>query len=307
VHELRSFLVLLVVTAGSAYGAVHAPLLVFDSNGTFVGPLVDTNQVLLEIGGEPHRVVVRSTGIAVTNDIFFVHSVADCSDGRTRDTFTSSQLPPVAPAFAGQLIYAVGAPTAISACNPAPQCGSPACAPGTTALYVEQLGSSDELGDAGVCAPMCLNSVIELIPVASVPAPALVPPLRVESNPGRLFVPVTPCRVVDTRLAGGQLPGGTYSQRIQGTCGVPDGASAVAINLTVVAAGNVGHAAIHAAGAPPASANSTLNFVAGQTVANASLVALADVGAPADDLSVALHIAGGATAHYVLDVTGYAQ
>ena len=60
------------------------------------------------------------------------------------------------------------------------------------------------------------------------------------------FFPVTPCRVADTRNAAG-VNGGpaitvltTRKFRIQGNCGVPSGAKAVTLNVTVVQPGEAG-------------------------------------------------------------------
>src|SRR5262245_24623832 len=58
-----------------------------------------------------------------------------------------------------------------------------------------------------------------------------------------VFSPVNPCRIIDTRLAGGPIAGGTQRSFVvtgsadfeaqggtAGGCGIPDGAAAVAVN-----------------------------------------------------------------------------
>jgi hypothetical protein len=104
--------------------------------------------------------------------------------------------------------------------------------------------------------------------------------------PGRAsrFVPLGPTRLVDTRLGlgapAGTLPdGGTLDVRVAGVAGVPDDATAVAVNVT--ATGSTGAGWVQAAptgGAPPGS-SSTLNLDrAGQTIPNLAIVPLGEGG-----------------------------
>ncbi|MEM9038650.1 MAG: heparinase II/III family protein [Actinomycetota bacterium] len=130
--------------------------------------------------------------------------------------------------------------------------------------------------------------------VGTVPPPADIEPVR-------------PGRVLDTRdngvtidsvseAVGSFSPGRTVEIQVVGRVGVPDGASAAMINLTAIAPGGPGFATLFPCdeGRPNAS---TINFVAGQNVANASVVALSGRG------TVCLYTSEWA--HFALDTTGY--
>ncbi len=93
------------------------------------------------------------------------------------------------------------------------------------------------------------------------------------------FVPVTPCRVLDTRSAIGPL-GGPYiaaqtTRNISvpyGACGVPANASAYSLNVTVVPrTGTLGYLTLWPAGQPQPLV-STLNSYDGSVLANAAIV-----------------------------------
>jgi len=122
------------------------------------------------------------------------------------------------------------------------------------------------------------------------------------------FHSLTPCRIVDTRGPNGPKGGPalqslvTRSFPIQGECGVPDGAAAVSLNVTIVFPTNHGHLTIWPSGQSLPVA-STLNFAPSDTaVANGALVALSTADL---DLSAQPHVLGNGTVHLVLDVTGY--
>lgn len=137
-------------------------------------------------------------------------------------------------------------------------------------------------------------------------------------GPFRYFA-LTPCRVIDTRQTPGPftgngspaLPGSTNttpssptrSFTIQGNCGVPVGAKAAALNVTVWQPTHKGHLRIFpSGGAVPGI--STLNFAGGeQALANGAIVPLSS---NAQDLSVyAYQITAGANVGLIVDVTGY--
>ncbi len=94
------------------------------------------------------------------------------------------------------------------------------------------------------------------------------------SSAGALFRPLVPGRILDTRpqrLGAGQV----LDLRTAGVGGVPDGATAVALNLTGVGASTSTDVRLYptplgAADGPPSV--STLNLVAGQTAADAAIV-----------------------------------
>ena len=85
------------------------------------------------------------------------------------------------------------------------------------------------------------------------------------------YVPVVPCRVVDTRGAGG--PNLTMTVRLAGVCGVADGASAVVVTLTVPAAPSAGFLTAYPTGSGEPLA-SNVNFERRSTIANTAAVQL---------------------------------
>jgi hypothetical protein len=129
-------------------------------------------------------------------------------------------------------------------------------------------------------------------------------PLLVEGDvlPGRDYYTLTPCRLVDSRvgLPGPLLAGETRSvPATTGNCGIPTGAGAVALNATVTQPTAPGNLRLFPAGLSVPLV-STLNYSAGQTRANNSIVALSDTGG----FDVYCAQASGST-HFIVDVYGY--
>ena len=128
------------------------------------------------------------------------------------------------------------------------------------------------------------------------------------------YFALTPCRVFDTRQVGSQTNGsplvspGPYTYRIQGNCGVPNGAQAVTINATVVGPTQAGDLRLFPSnvGSPIVS---TLNYVANEpALANGAIVPLAPVSASTDkDFEVVFGMTGPGDLHLLVDVTGYFQ
>lgn len=125
-----------------------------------------------------------------------------------------------------------------------------------------------------------------------------------------VYTPVTPCRIVDTRNAGGPIPintqrtfdmdGSDFSAQggFAGPCGIPFGvATAVAMTITATQPTTGGNFRAWALGAAPVA--TVLNFAAGQTVANTTIVPVSP-GGGAD-----FTIASSATSHVVVAVVGY--
>ena len=119
------------------------------------------------------------------------------------------------------------------------------------------------------------------------------------------FVALTPCRLVDTRaplfpapLGGGFLPAAVVrNYTLVGVCNVPPDATAISLSAAVTNTAGPGFLVLWPKGAafPPVS---TLNFVAGQTIANAAVVPLSADGS----ISVTLGVSG---ADVILDTNGY--
>ncbi|HXN46297.1 MAG TPA: fibronectin type III domain-containing protein, partial [Bryobacteraceae bacterium] len=118
-----------------------------------------------------------------------------------------------------------------------------------------------------------------------------------------LFVPVTPCRVVDTRNTFGPFGGpamtadSTRSFAIpQSGCGIPDTAQAYSLNVTVVPRGALSYLTLWPEGqARPLV--STLNSFGGTVVANAAIVPAGSGGA------VSVYVTN--PTDVILDIDGY--
>ena len=116
------------------------------------------------------------------------------------------------------------------------------------------------------------------------------------------FYAVTPCRIVDTRTpanAPALAAGATRHFTVAGVCGTSPTARAISVNVTVAGGTRDGHLRLFPKGQALPS-TSTVNYGAGQTRANNSLVAVGDGGA----LSVYAGQASG-TVHVILDINGY--
>lgn len=138
--------------------------------------------------------------------------------------------------------------------------------------------------------------------------------LEQASSQGNLFEPVTPFRIVDTRVGSGCAgispsgplqAGAVYSVQVvgasacEGTSGsVPQGSSAVALNVTVVSPSASGYLTLWPSGSPQPTI-SNLNFTAGQiAVSNMAIVELPASG------SLDVYLSSG-SANLVVDVEGY--
>jgi hypothetical protein len=117
------------------------------------------------------------------------------------------------------------------------------------------------------------------------------------------FVPVTPCRVVDTRNAAGafgapRMPGGTTRNFVlpNSACGIPITAQAYSLNVAVAPPGPLGYVTVWPAGQTQPVA-STVNSLDGRVKSNAAIVPAGTGGA----VSV---FASNAT-DLVLDINGY--
>ncbi|APU43098.1 MULTISPECIES: PKD domain-containing protein [unclassified Streptomyces] len=117
------------------------------------------------------------------------------------------------------------------------------------------------------------------------------------------YTPITPARFVDTRkglgTALGQLGGRkTFSTQISGLRGVPQGISAVALNVTVTNPKEAGHLSVFPGGSATPTA-SNLNFTAGQTIANSVIVPVGQDG------KISVFNGAWAGTDVVVDVVGF--
>jgi hypothetical protein len=122
---------------------------------------------------------------------------------------------------------------------------------------------------------------------------------------GLHFYPMTPCRVVDTRV--GQNKTGSFGppqlaanqSRIfpfQGQCGMPASAAAYSLNLTAVPPGSLDYLSVWPAGQPYPGV-STLNSPTGRVIANAAIVPAGTNGA--------ITVAAGKPTDLIIDINGY--
>lgn len=120
-----------------------------------------------------------------------------------------------------------------------------------------------------------------------------------ESKGNGSYTGMTPQRALDTRTTGGCVAGGaSRTTLIAGSFGVPANAVAVAVNVTAVLPTGPGYLVAFPGGTTVPTA-STLNFTAGQVVANATSVKLGG-----GKLSVFSGITSPCV-HVVVDVVGY--
>ena len=122
---------------------------------------------------------------------------------------------------------------------------------------------------------------------------------------GLRFVPVTPCRVADTRGAAGRFGGpalAPFADRSfaipQSACGIPATAQAYSLNLTVVPRGPVAFLTVWPTGQPQPFV-STLNAADGTVVANAAIVPAGAAGA------VSVYASAENPTDVILDINGY--
>jgi uncharacterized repeat protein (TIGR01451 family) len=115
------------------------------------------------------------------------------------------------------------------------------------------------------------------------------------------FYTLTPCRLLDTRSGSNPFAAGSLELVFPalGPCGVPYGARAVAVNVTVTQASAPGNLRLYPMGMPVPLV-STINYGAGQTRGNNAVVSLSSYGV----LAVKVVQASG-TVHVIIDVFGY--
>ena len=120
---------------------------------------------------------------------------------------------------------------------------------------------------------------------------------------GLRFVPVTPCRIADTRNAAGPLGGPALAAGSSrdfavplSACGIPASAAAYSLNVTVVPAGPLGYLSVWPAGQSQPVV-STLNSLDGRIKANAAIV-------PAG-LNGAFTLFATDLTHVIVDINGY--
>jgi uncharacterized repeat protein (TIGR01451 family) len=120
------------------------------------------------------------------------------------------------------------------------------------------------------------------------------------------YYTLTPCRLVDTRLADGPLGGPALAVNVArdfvlaGACGVPADAAAVVLNVTAVEPTAAGSVQIYRTGSMPLAGDGAVYYRRGRTRAGNRIVTLGAGGT-----ITALAKQPGGTVHLILDVAGY--
>jgi SpoIID/LytB domain protein len=115
---------------------------------------------------------------------------------------------------------------------------------------------------------------------------------------GGTYVPVTTVRLVDTRhgTTGPVAAHGSAIVQVTGAAGIPAGATAVVANVTAVTPAKAGFLSV---GGTLTTGTSTVNFAAGQTIANLAVSPLSATGA------MTIYNGGTTATNVVVDVQGY--
>jgi hypothetical protein len=158
------------------------------------------------------------------------------------------------------------------------------------------LSSHDQMGrPEPVNAPEALRQVVRYYRDVLVPGAGPI---------ASSFYTLTPCRLLDTRGAAGPLGGPALpalGQRIvtlTGSCGIPIGVTAVALNVTVTQTLAAGSLRLYPGDGAPGTATTT-SFAQGATRANNAHVKVA----PDGSIGIASDAAGAV--HVILDIVGY--
>jgi Tol biopolymer transport system component len=188
-------------------------------------------------------------------------------------------------------------------------------AAGTTSLVSHRLGAPTEEGNgfSAYPAPPMVSADGARIAFLSYATDLVVsdtdgnPDLFLAENPlpGRSFFTLPPCRLLDTRPAAALVSGTAAIYGTRGACGIPDGARAIAANVTVLGATGAGHLALYP-GDTALPETTALNFAAGQTRSNSAVLQLSLNGLGLFAIAPAIPGGGGGgTVQVIVDVSGY--
>jgi len=128
------------------------------------------------------------------------------------------------------------------------------------------------------------------------------------------LTPISPCRIVDTRLKGGQIGSGkTRSFKVRGSgsafanqggkadgCGIPSAATAVQVTITAVSPVGTGYLRAYPGVVAPTA--TFLSFSKGVTISNGGLVTICGGGLCSGDMRVSVY---AHATQVVIDVQGY--
>jgi large repetitive protein len=161
-------------------------------------------------------------------------------------------------------------------------------------------------GTAGTPLTLSVNATVGLCPFGGGFANVTVAPVGSAVQ----FYPFAPCRLVDTRNANGPLGGPALAASgsadrtftLAGACGIPAGAVALSVNLTVVNPAAGGFLSIYR-GDGSLTGTTSISFDVVKTRANNAILELATDGSGA----VKVNNSSAGTVDFILDVNGYFQ
>jgi uncharacterized repeat protein (TIGR03803 family) len=288
------------VTANN--GALPTGTVVFESNGVEIGSGTLDNHGVARLtyaglgGGTDSLVAVYqgsttlagSTSNTVSQVVNRMASTTAVTSSQSPSTFgdpvtlTATVGPAGPPAPSGTVSFTSNG-SAISGCTAVPlmltaQCVTSSLPTGTDAIVATYSGDTYYSGSSG-----SLSQLVNPVPSAA------------------QFVPVTPCRLVDTRppLGNGPIPGGTaesFTLPLLGGCNIPATAVAYSLNVTVVPPGRLGFLTIWPTGEGQPSV-SLMNSLDGRIKANAAIVPAGTNGA------VSVYVNN--TSNVLIDIDGY--
>ena len=155
---------------------------------------------------------------------------------------------------------------------------------------------------AGIAGTLSL-SVVETSAASCASAPATKNVSVATVGSGVLFYSVAPCRVLDTRSANPPALAASASRVFPvaaPSCGIPSTATSISVNVTVAKASAGGFLALDA-GDRATPGTTSINFAAGQTRANNSVVRLSADGAG----TIGVFNGSAGPVDFILDVNGF--
>lgn len=166
-------------------------------------------------------------------------------------------------------------------------------------LVREVLGSIGWLDTTGL-APGVYTIILRISNTSGL-ADSVAKVLTVTAPQGTEYYTVNPCRMLDTRISAALQSESTRVVSVDGACGVPPEARALAVNVTAIAPTATGNIVLFP-GNYPHPGTSTVNFRAGITTANNAVLPLSSDGL--QSLAILAMIPGGSV-HATIDVVGY--
>ena len=171
---------------------------------------------------------------------------------------------------------------------------------GTAALW--RFSGSARLAAAGTAAPS--GGALSLVLPARSATLAVVALAGTPPPTGTSFYAATPCRVLDTRNAGGSPLSASVRRDVllTGACGIPAAAKAVSANVTVTGQTAAGDLIAFPSDLAAAPGTTTLSFAAGRTRANNAMLLL---GRDGSGLVAFEALMPSGTVHLIVDVNGW--